>query len=122
MTARLGDRDGARPNSGRDRRSKSKPAEASGIARCRSPAAVATVVVGAPPVRVPECMPRPDGAQHVSDADGLRSPRYWLDRADEAVTRAAEMRDADAETTMLEIARMYERMADFAVKREARRI
>jgi hypothetical protein len=51
--------------------------------------------------------------------DGLRSSRYWQDRADEARAKAAEMRSSSAQSVMLEIAAKYERMADRAALREA---
>ena len=52
--------------------------------------------------------------------DELRSSQYWRKRAEEARVRAGEMRSADAESAMLDIAAMYERMADRAADREAK--
>ena len=52
--------------------------------------------------------------------DGLRGSQYWRERAEEARARAGEMRSADAESAMLDIAAMYERMADRAAEREAK--
>ena len=40
--------------------------------------------------------------------DGLRGSQYWRERAEEARARAGEMRSADAESAMLDIAAMYE--------------
>jgi len=51
-----------------------------------------------------------DGLLHTSD--------YWHERAEEARTRAEEMHDSQAKLTMLNIATMYERMADRAANRE----
>ena len=50
----------------------------------------------------------------------LRSSHYWRERAEEARVRAGEMRSADAETAMLDIAAMYEQLANRAAEREAR--
>jgi hypothetical protein len=50
----------------------------------------------------------------------LRSSHYWRERAEEARVRAGEMRSPTAEVTMLDIAAMYERMANRAAEREAR--
>lgn len=36
---------------------------------------------------------------------------FWLERAEEARTRAEAMRDANAKQTMLTVAEMYEAMA-----------
>jgi hypothetical protein len=54
--------------------------------------------------------------------DGLRTSRYWRDRADEARARAEEMRNYDAEATMQEVARMYDRLADLAANRKAGKV
>jgi len=52
-------------------------------------------------------------------ADGLlHGSKYWHERAEEARTRAEEMHDSQAKLTMLNIAAMYERMADRAANRE----
>jgi hypothetical protein len=53
--------------------------------------------------------------------DGLRSSKYWHDRADEARAKANEMRSGDAQSVMLDIAARYDRMADRAALREAKR-
>jgi len=44
--------------------------------------------------------------------------RRWRERAEEARARAEEMHDSQARMTMLNIAAMYERMADRAANRE----
>jgi hypothetical protein len=51
--------------------------------------------------------------------DGLRTSRYWRERAEEARVRASEMHNPDAELAMLSIASTYDRMAERAAKREA---
>ena len=55
-----------------------------------------------------------------SGDDGLRGSQYLHERAEEARARAGEMRSADAESAMLDIAAMYELMADRAAEREAK--
>ena len=55
----------------------------------------------------------------MSEPDGMRSSAYWRDRAEEVRTKAGAMRDADAGKSMLEMARIYERMAERAALREA---
>ena len=52
-----------------------------------------------------------------ADDDGLRTPKYWRDRAEEARTRAGEMTDVGARNLMLNIAESYERMAERAENR-----
>ena len=49
---------------------------------------------------------------------GMRSARYWRDRAEEARLRAEGMRDDYAKTTLLGIAHMYDLMAKRAAERE----
>jgi len=44
--------------------------------------------------------------------------QYWRARAEEARAKAGEMRDAFTEATMLEIARMYDQMAERAALEE----
>jgi hypothetical protein len=46
------------------------------------------------------------------------SAAHWRDRAEEARTRAAEMRDADCRRMMLEIASNYDQLAGYAEKLE----
>jgi hypothetical protein len=53
-----------------------------------------------------------------SENDGLRTPKYWSDRAEEARVRAAEMQDAAARKVMLIVAAAYERMAKLASRRQ----
>jgi hypothetical protein len=61
------------------------------------------------------------GGWHMTSRDNeLRSSQYWRGRAEEARIRAGEMRSPSAESSMLDIAAMYERMADRAAEREAR--
>jgi hypothetical protein len=48
-----------------------------------------------------------------------RTSDYWRERAEEARTKADQMRDATAKTIMLEIAQKYEAMAERAARREA---
>ena len=58
-------------------------------------------------------------ARSAEDANnGLRSSRHWQDRAEEARSRAQEMRDDYARIAMLGIASMYDRMAKRAARRE----
>lgn len=53
----------------------------------------------------------------VIDGDGLRTPAYWLDRAEEARARADEMRDEEARLAMENIALMYEALGERAARR-----
>ena len=55
-----------------------------------------------------------------STDDGLRSSSYWRDRADEVRAKAEEMRSGDAQSALLDIAAMYDRMAKRAAEREAK--
>jgi len=50
---------------------------------------------------------------------GMHSARYWQDRAEEARSRASEMRDDYARSTMLGLANMYDLMARRAADRES---
>jgi len=52
--------------------------------------------------------------------DGLRSSSYWRERAEEARAKAEEMRSGDAQSTLLDIAAMYDRMAIRAAEKEAK--
>ena len=61
-------------------------------------------------------------AQHMSTNDGLRSSEYWQERGEEARARAEEMGDAEARTTMLSIAYLYDLMAERAARKEATEI
>jgi hypothetical protein len=56
-----------------------------------------------------------------STDDGLRSSGYWRERAEETRAKAGEMRSGDAQSTLLDIAAMYDRMAIRAAEREAKR-
>jgi hypothetical protein len=49
-----------------------------------------------------------------------RTAQYWLDKAEEARTRAAGMHDPSARDTMLDIAAKYDVMAQRAEGRGAR--
>ena len=53
-------------------------------------------------------------------ADGLHSAEYWLERAAEARQKADGMHDPEAIRTMVNIAEMYERMAQRAETRSGR--
>jgi hypothetical protein len=53
----------------------------------------------------------------ISSNNELRTSHYWRERAEEA--RAEEMRSPGAQSVMLNIAAMYDRMADRAAEREA---
>jgi hypothetical protein len=55
-----------------------------------------------------------------SKDDGLRTSRYWRERAEEARVRASEMHNHDAELAMLSIAATYDRMAERAAQRETK--
>ena len=50
--------------------------------------------------------------------DELRTSTYWSLRAEEARSIADDMQDEGARDTMLNIANVYEAMADRAAKRE----
>ena len=54
-------------------------------------------------------------------ADGLHTVEYWLERAAEARQKADGMQDPEAIRTMLNIAEMYQRMAQRAQARGSRR-
>jgi hypothetical protein len=49
-----------------------------------------------------------------------RNAAYWLKKAEEARTRADQMRDADAVATMMDIATKYDAMAQQSYGREVR--
>ena len=55
-----------------------------------------------------------------STDDGSRNSSYWRERAAETRAKAGEMRGGDAQSAMLDIAAMYDRMADRAAERETR--
>ena len=55
-----------------------------------------------------------------STEDRLRSSGYWRDRAEEVRAKAGEMPGGDAQSALLDIAAMYERMARRAAEREAK--
>jgi hypothetical protein len=57
-------------------------------------------------------MKRPFGA-------GLRTAKYWQDRAEEVRARAEEVHDGTARRTLLDIAHRYDQMAKLASEREA---
>jgi hypothetical protein len=65
-------------------------------------------------------LPQPEGWHMTSRDNELRSSHYWRERAEEARVKAGEMRSHTAEIAMLDIAAMYERMAERAAEREAR--
>ena len=52
--------------------------------------------------------------------DGLRSSEYWRARAEEVRAQAEEMRSGDAQSALLDIAAMYDRMATRAAEWEAK--
>jgi hypothetical protein len=56
-----------------------------------------------------------------SQDDGLRSSKYWRERAEETRAEAGEMPCGDAQSALLDIAAMYDRMARRAAEREAKR-
>jgi hypothetical protein len=56
----------------------------------------------------------------MTNDDGLRSSSYWRERAEEVRTKAEEMRGGDAQSAMLDIAAMHDRMAKRAAEREAK--
>ena len=52
--------------------------------------------------------------------EGLRTERYWRDRAEEARNIADKMVDKVAKEMMLDIAKRYDLMARLAAEREGR--
>ena len=56
-----------------------------------------------------------------STDQGPRSSSYWRARAVETRAKAGEMPSGDAQSAMLDIAAMYDRMAQRAAEREAKR-
>jgi O-methyltransferase involved in polyketide biosynthesis len=52
------------------------------------------------------------------EGDGLRTPQYWQERAREARTLAALVRDPAAKEEIGRIAKMYEDLAERGAKRE----
>lgn len=48
------------------------------------------------------------------------TPKFWLDKAEEARAKAEQMQDAEARATLFEIAARYERMAQRAQGADAR--
>ena len=54
----------------------------------------------------------------ITDWDGLRTPSYWFDRAEEARARAGEMRDEEARLAMENIAQTYEALGHRAARRQ----
>lgn len=48
--------------------------------------------------------------------DGLRSSAYWSARAEETRAKAGDMSSGDAQSALLDIAAMYERMAKRAAE------
>jgi hypothetical protein len=52
---------------------------------------------------------------------GLLSSSYWRERAVETRAKAGEMRSDDAQSALLDIAAMYDRMAERAAEKEAKR-
>ena len=56
----------------------------------------------------------------MTNDDGLRSSGYWRARAEETRAKAGEMRSGDAQSALLDIAAMYDRMATRAAEREAK--
>ena len=55
-----------------------------------------------------------------TDDSGGHTSQYWSDRAEEARTMAAGMQEGFAATMMMEIARLYDRMAARAAATEAK--
>jgi hypothetical protein len=51
------------------------------------------------------------------DPDRLNDPRHWEERAEEAVVMAEGMRDSEARATMLKVAELYRRLAEWATER-----
>jgi len=56
----------------------------------------------------------------MTNDDGMRSSSYWRERAEETRAKAGEMRSGDAQSALLDIAAMYDRMAKRAAEREAK--
>ena len=56
----------------------------------------------------------------MTNDDGLRSSGYWRARAEETRAKAGEMRSGEADSAMLDIAAMYDRMAKRAAEHKAR--
>jgi hypothetical protein len=52
---------------------------------------------------------------------GLRSSAYWRERAEKTRAKAGEIPCGDAQSALLDIAAMYDRMARRAAEREAKR-
>ena len=61
------------------------------------------------------------GRHMASTDDELRSSAYWRERAAGTRAKAGEMRSGDAQSALLDIAAMYDRMANRAAEREAKR-
>jgi hypothetical protein len=62
-----------------------------------------------------------ESRKKVSKADhALRPVAYWRERAEESYILADDMSDGFAKDSMLEIAEMYERLADQAAAIESR--
>jgi len=57
----------------------------------------------------------------MADLDGGYSSSFWRDRADEARAKIEDMISEDGKRWMLEIARLYEKLADEAAQREAKK-
>jgi len=53
------------------------------------------------------------------DESGLRSAKYWRDKAEEARAMASQLHHPAARAVMADIALKYERMAERAAKRDA---
>ena len=53
------------------------------------------------------------------NGDGLRTTRYWLDRAEEARDRACEMRDEEAKLSMENIALIYDALSERAAREDS---
>jgi hypothetical protein len=78
--------------------------------------ATATPVQGRPVMTYPQQQVQQQSAD-MTDNEGLRTPKYWRDRAEEARTKADEMRDAATRDVMLGVAKSYERMVKLASRR-----
>ena len=50
----------------------------------------------------------------------LRRSEYWLERAEETRAKAGEIPSGDAQSALLDIAAMYDRMAKRAAEKEAK--
>jgi hypothetical protein len=59
-------------------------------------------------------------ARPMTDKDEEYPSSFWRDRAEEARAKAAKMVSLDGKHSMLEIARIYDRLAAEAAEREAR--